>query len=357
MKKSMLLEALGLLDFAGGSQGIGGYGETCRIDGKKIYAPGTCGTVVVELPEDTGLKCDVNFRILRGVLEAAEGEDVSLGVDKDALKISCGGSQGKVSLSPSFGEDIIKGLDKHFGLQGFRSVGDKLVEGLKFCLPAVSSDETRLAITGILMRSDGYLIATDGFRLARFSVGKDATGADVILPASLAKKFIGQDGELGWYHDSGSRAVFLRAKLPSGVVAIFSCVEVAGKFPPTDHFFEELAKFEEELVLSDEVLDVISHHDALQNAGRVFSVDKQIKMRFEGSKVEISSNVEGIYQLHNTVQIDGNVSKPFSIGINPSFLERAVVDARKMKFSPGARFVGFIGDGCEYIVVVSYEER
>ena len=47
----------------------------------------------------------------------------------------------------------------------------RLLEGLSYCEPVVSTDETRFHLNTILFSSDGYFVATDGHRLHRYEYG------------------------------------------------------------------------------------------------------------------------------------------------------------------------------------------
>ena len=137
--------------------------------------------------------------------------DLEISTFENRMEIKCG--SGIYKMSGFSAEDFPKLPEIHIARQ-VKMKGDMLVRMIKKVLFAVSRDETRPALNGVLWHTneDGLnMVATDGHRLAKMT-RKDlklgGSGKDIIVPPKVLDnlvKLMGEEpGEVGIIINEGS---------------------------------------------------------------------------------------------------------------------------------------------------------
>ena len=129
----------------------------------------------------------VPSRVINDLISNIGSQTINLESEKEILKISTSGFESSVSGMnasdyPEVPEDV--------GLGEIKLNSDSFLEALSLCLFAVSSDETRPILTGLLMilkETELILVATDGFRLSqkKIKIPKVKEEKRFILPKNI----------------------------------------------------------------------------------------------------------------------------------------------------------------------------
>jgi len=163
---------------------------------------------------DCGMSCSVEAKIekpggttiparrLAGIVKELPSSEVSVEVDgKNAASLSCGPSFFKMMCLP---EDEFPALPKLDKAKAFTLHQKALKEALRKTSYAISTDETRYVLNGILFsfkENKLTLVATDGRRLALVDIESEfprSNEVDVVIPAKCIteKRLLGEEGDV-----------------------------------------------------------------------------------------------------------------------------------------------------------------
>lgn len=149
---------------------------------------------------NSGLECAVDGTNLFKIISSFSGDEVSLSMGDDSLKIKCGKSVYNMATNkPSnyFPDD--EGI-------AYKNLPSDFLEGVKKCLNFASKDMTKVDRYGVTVNKD-TLYSTDGASLSKFSL-EDDSGIEHILPEPFLKivKSLGDEELL---IGSNSHSVFI----------------------------------------------------------------------------------------------------------------------------------------------------
>lgn len=138
----------------------------------------------------------VNGKTLNDVITNLSSGQIELIVDKEQVKITSG--KFKSNILGSNSADF-PNLPKSVGKNSFSLKASEFNNSLSKVLFAVSFDETRPILTGVLFVSKGnnlYLVATDGFRLSELKFKTEVKMPDVklIIPKAVLNELIKING-------------------------------------------------------------------------------------------------------------------------------------------------------------------
>jgi len=130
-------------------------------------------------------KTTVPARVFAEIIRELPGEEVTCTEQNNRMEIKTDRGVYKIS---GMAADEFPRLPEIKGANQAKIPALQLVEMVKKTAYAVSLDETRPALNGVLWRASGdgmYMVATDGHRLARYTVAEGrlaGVGEDLILP-------------------------------------------------------------------------------------------------------------------------------------------------------------------------------
>lgn len=134
----------------------------------------------------------INGKTLNDVVSNLSSGSIELEIEKEQVKITSGTFKSNILGSNSADFPI---LPSSVGKDSFKVKKEELVTSLSKTLFAVSSDETRPILTGILfvVKSKSlYLVATDGFRLSEVKLKSEIDIPDfkIIIPKAVLNELV-----------------------------------------------------------------------------------------------------------------------------------------------------------------------
>lgn len=189
---------------------------------------------------------------------------------------------------------------------------------------AVSNDEFRLAMTGVLFQfRESYVnaVSTDSFRLVRVTnFGTDNSyknDIDIILPTNMIDILRKAESDTVVYLYKNSQNINTNIRFDFDN-SIYISRLINEKFPP----------YQSVLPQSNEIVAIVDKTEILQAIKRVsiFAnvVSKQIKFRFEGSSLILNADDEDSSSKANEQLFCNFNSDSFEIGFNYKYIEEAI---------------------------------
>jgi len=271
-------------------------------------------------------------RVITEIVSNLNPGQIDLEVEKDILKIKAVGFESKISGLNS--SDFPK-IPSDTGLDVLEISSDDLIGALSSVLFAVSTDETRPVLTGVLIiigKDAISFVSTDGFRLSQKKIKNKGVKEEkkFILPKSALtelSRIIGS-GNVGFsYKKSDNQLIFGSDDL------ILSSRIIDGEFPD----FERIIPKESKVKIHLDKEDLLR---SVKLAG-VFARDSAnvIKMAVSKNELEISaeSNQSGSQKNKIDAKIESDLSDSLTIAFNYKFVEDFLNAAKgkniKMEFS------------------------
>jgi DNA polymerase III subunit beta len=157
----------------------------------------------------------VPAKLLAGVVGELNDDSASFALMDDRLRISAGRSN--TTLATTAADEFPQGPQPADG-EAIRLPREELLSAIGQVKPAVSTDEARTVLTGVLMRLDGErltLATTDGHRLVeRRVVGVKSTPETAIVPVKalveLSRAFKDETGDIEMQFAPARNQVFFR---------------------------------------------------------------------------------------------------------------------------------------------------
>lgn len=245
---------------------------------------------------------------------------VNLESKNESLKISTEGFNSTVSgMNSSDFPDIPKNIKK----PDLKIPSDVFQDALGQVLYAVSTDETRPVLTGVLMiieKGNLILVSTDGFRLSQKKISlkkKKAKELDLIVPKSALSelsRLSGDEDSMEFSFNKKDNQVVFGV---SGAILASRIIE--GEFPD----FERIIPEKTEMTIS---LDKEEFLRAVKLAS-VFARDAAnvVKLKVEEDSVEVSAESKQTgsqeTKVDAKVETDSKLDEEFVIAFNYRFLE------------------------------------
>jgi DNA polymerase III subunit beta len=272
---------------------------------------GISGTVeaAIEKPGATTLPA----RRLAGIVRELPAAEVSIEVDsKNVASIRCGQSFFKILGLP---EEEFPPLPRFEGAKEFTLKQKELRDGLKKTSYAISTDETRYVLNGILFSfKDNKLtmVATDGRRLALVDLEVEfprSQEVEIIVPTKCVSelaRLVGDDGEVKM--TVGENQVAFEV---NDTLLVSKLIE--GNYPNYRQVIPGETK--ERVSLERELFHNAVHRVSLLASEKSNSV----KLVFTKNNIEIAANTPDVGEAHESLPVNYK-GRDFSIAFNPEFL-------------------------------------
>lgn len=258
----------------------------------------------------------VPARIITEIISNLDPGQVELEVEKELLKIK---SHNFDSIVTGLNSSDFPNVPVDVGVDSFKFPGNDFLNALNSVLFAVSIDETRPVLTGVLMLvGKDYLtmVATDGFRLSQKKMISQDVKEDkkFILPKNVLVELL----RVAEFED----VIFSHKKTDNQVVfdlkdIILSSRMIEGEFPDFERIIPKETKIRVNLDRGELLRSV-------KLAG-VFARDSANVVKLTVSKdfleVSAESNRSGSQKNRLDAKIKSELSDPFTIAFNYRFVE------------------------------------
>ena len=274
-------------------------------------AVGVCGSVEAQIdkPGATTLPA----RRLATIVRELPASDIQVEVDsKNVASIRCGQSFFKILGLP---EEEFPPLPRFEDAKEFKLAQKELRDGLKKTSYAISSDETRYVLNGILFsfkENKLTMVATDGRRLALVDIEVEfprSHEVDIIIPTKCVTelaRLVGDEGEIKMKVGQNQVAFEVNETL-----LISKLIE--GNYPNYRQVIPTEAR--ERITLERELFHNAVHRVSLLASDKSNSV----KLVFSKNNIEIAANTPDVGEAHESLPVTYK-GKDFSIAFNPDFL-------------------------------------
>ena len=275
---------------------------------------------------DVGMSCSVEAKVekpggttlparrLAGIVKELPAAEVNVEVDgKNVATIRCGPSFFKMM---GLAEDEFPALPKLETAKGFSIKQKDLKDALRKTSYAISTDETRYVLNGILFsfkENKLTLVATDGRRLALVDLEVEfprSNEVDVVVPAKCVtelSRILGDEGDLKM--SVGENQIAFEA---GGRLLVSKLIE--GNYPNYKQVIPQESR--ERVTIERELL-----LNAVRRVGLLSSEkSNSVKLNFTKNNLEITANTPEIGEARESLAINYK-SKEFSVAFNPGFLQ------------------------------------
>ncbi|HEX8311973.1 MAG TPA: DNA polymerase III subunit beta [Chthoniobacteraceae bacterium] len=266
-------------------------------------------TAQVDKPGATTLPA----RRLATIVRELPASDIQIEVDsKNVASIRCGQSFFKILGLP---EEEFPPLPKFDGAKEFTISQKELRNALKKTSYAISTDETRYVLNGILFsfkENKLTMVATDGRRLALVDIEVEfprSQEVDIIVPSKCVTelaRLVGDDGELKMSVGENQIAFDV-----NGTLLVSKLIE--GNYPNYRQVIPGEAR--ERITLEREQFLNSVHRVSLLASEKSNSV----KLIFSKNNIEIAANTPDVGEARESLPVTYK-GKEFSIAFNPEFL-------------------------------------
>lgn len=252
-------------------------------------------------------------RRLAGIVRELPASEILVEVDsKNVAAIRCGQSHFKINGLP---EEEFPPLPQFEGAKVFTLKQSDLRDALKKTAYAISTDETRYVLNGILFAFRGgklTMVATDGRRLALVDLEVEfpqSQEVDLIVPTKCVTeltRLVAGDGEIRM--SVSETQVSFEAE---GTLLISKLIE--GNYPNYRQVIPGDAK--ERVTLEREMFLNAVHRVSLLASEKSNSV----KLMFSKNNIEIAANTPDVGEAHESLPVQYK-GRDFGIAFNPEFL-------------------------------------
>ncbi len=275
---------------------------------------------------DVGMSCSVDANVskaggttlparrLAGIVKELPASEVEVEIDgRNVASLRCGQSFFKMM---GLAEEEFPALPKLENAKVFTIKQKDLKDGLRKTSYAISTDETRYVLNGILfsLRENKLtMVATDGRRLALVDLEVEfprSQEGDMIIPAKCVAellRLLGEEGEMRMLVGENQVAFEVNGRL-----LVSKLIE--GNYPNYRQVIPGETK--ERVTLERELLLTAVRRVALLSSDKSNSV----KLIFTKNNLEITANTPEIGEAHESLPVQYK-GKEFSIAFNPTFLQ------------------------------------
>jgi DNA polymerase III subunit beta len=275
---------------------------------------------------DVGMSCDIEAQVEKGggttlpvrrlasIVKELPSADVLVEVDgKNVATLRCGQILFKMN---GLAEEEFPALPKLAEAKVFTLKQKDLKDGLRKTSYAISTDETRYVLNGILFsfkENKMTMVATDGRRLALVDIEVEfprSLEVDIIIPSkciSELQRLVNDDGELKMTVGENQVAFEVNGKL-----LVSKLIE--GNYP---NYRQVIPPEPKERVTIERAL----LFDAVRRVS-LLSSDKSnsVKLNFTKNNLEITANTPEVGEAHEDMAVNYK-GKDLSIAFNPGFLQ------------------------------------
>ena len=252
-------------------------------------------------------------RRLAGIIHALPSAEIQIEVDsKNVASIRCGPSFFKIHGLP---QEEFPPLPKFEGAKTFTIRQKDLKDGLRKTSYAISTDETRYVLNGILFSFKDNkltLVATDGRRLGLVDIELEFPRSheiDIILPTKAVtelQRLVAEDGDVKMSVSENQVAFEVDGKL-----LVSKLIE--GNYPNYRQVIPPEAK--ERITLERETFLNSVHRVSLLSSEKSNSV----KLVFSKNNIDITANTPEVGEARESLTVNYK-GREFSIAFNPDFL-------------------------------------
>lgn len=275
---------------------------------------------------DVGMSCTIDAQVdasggttlparrLAGIVKELPSAEVEIEVDgKNTASIRCGQSFFKMN---GLAEDEFPALPKLENAKTFTFKQKELKDGLRKTSYAISTDETRYVLNGILFsfkENKLTLVATDGRRLALVDIEGEfprSQEGDLIVPTKCIvelQRLLNDDGETRMLVTENQVAFEVNGKL-----LVSKLIE--GNYPNYRQVIP--AETKERVTIERELLLTAARRVSLLSSEKSNSV----KLNFTKNNLEITANTPEVGEARESLAVQYK-GKEFSIAFNPGFLQ------------------------------------
>jgi len=280
--------------------------------------------ISLKLKNDAAIRAEELYKLL----DKIKRDDVEIDVVENELRLKSGRTKAGITL-----QQEIKLPLGELDFQGkWEPIPDDFVTSVAFVIPSCSKDMSKPIFTCIHVRSDGFIEASDNFRITRRKIGKMPTA--FLLPASSAKELVQYNvkhvlNKKGWAH------------FKTDANTIFSCRIYEGEFPNLDSILNVTGKkieFPEKISPAlDRAVIFVNEEHAIDESVRISIGENRLVVKAKSDAGWFEETLNILYS-----------DKPLEFSINPTFLQAIVSQLRACVV--GERCLKFYGNDWEHVV-------
>jgi hypothetical protein len=327
--------------------------KTKLIEALELVKPGLANTEVVEQAmsfvfrdgrvftynEEICMSHPVEGMELEGAVKAEELYKLLLKLSKNDIDITAGDNElvlkcGRVKAGIVYQPEVILPIDTIGEIGEWKDIPDTLMKAIEFVSPACNiQDMSRPLLTCVHVSENGYVEASDGFRIIRYNVKGMPIGTflvQAVLVPSISSIRPVQIAE-------GEGFIHFRSEDDT----IISCrIFAQDKYVNTEQFLSVKGV---PVTLPKSIKKMI-------DTASIFN-DAMIKLSFKENKLRIKSrSMNGWSQEHATIEFDGD---PFSFQINPKMLLGILNQTLDCEISD--KLLKFEGEDWKYVSTLTIE--
>jgi DNA polymerase III subunit beta len=257
------------------------------------------------------LKLDSYAKLLQGdVVTITHG-------DESRATLRCGRSNTKLPLMPKSNFPAVEDAPGTEAIRIKQGVAERV---LKFTTFAISHEESRYTLNGALIEVGGdtlSVVATDGHRLARYTVPIEAEKTSMLAPAAFLAaldKTIGADADAVVRIETSDSSIFATVADDTGRV-VLSHRRLTGQFP---NYKAVMPKDAKSAVKIDAATAAAAVKRCLQFADENSSA---VKLTLDGTEIKMHSVSADAGETDEVIDAPAvKPFEPFSVGFNGEYL-------------------------------------
>ena len=274
-------------------------------------------------------------KTLFDLISNLKDEQVELSAEKEVLSVSSESFESTINgMNSADFPEVPKELDK----KQIEVATDKIKKALEKCMFAVSADESRPILTGVLFEFGGKelkVVATDGFRLSveKLTLSKSMPKMNVVVPKNILSEIIKAASEDNLSFSVNKQTSQISFGFPR---AVFSSRILQGEFPnyqkiiPTSHKTKiDVAKGDLEAsvklaaVFARESSNVVRVQvakggvEVFAESSKSGKQKNKVAVKVEGDKLEIAFNYRFLLDVLQAIESE-DVVVEFSGGDAPA---------------------------------------
>ena len=260
-------------------------------------------------------------------------DDLELTIENNEIVLTTGKAKAGLVLQ----SEIKLPLDEEIAIEGkWHPLPENFVERIKFVMTACSRDMSQPVLTCVHVNKEGFVEASDGFRVAKYELGVDMPVDTFLIPASAVvdmtrlKPIRISEGK-GWIHFRTREGT------------IISCRIYKDKFPETSAL---LAIKGTRLLLPDTIKEVLDR--AMIFAKRDHILDESVIITMKDKKFMVKAESDSAW-FKEEVDTPYN-GEPIEFIITP-YLLKGIVSETQAGILSGSK-LKFEGDGWVYLTML-----
>lgn len=194
------------------------------------------GNMVVTYNDEISISTPVAGLDVTGAVRAEELYQLLNKIKKDEIEVTIVGSElqlkaGRAKAGIVLQQEIKLPIEEVGKQTGWKPLPEDFAKGIAFAIPSTAKNMSNSILACLHVCKDGYVEASDNFRITRYDFAGKLPTANYLLPASSANDLIKYNVKeatagKGWVH----------YRTESGTVV--SCRTFSGEYPATDQFLQ-----------------------------------------------------------------------------------------------------------------------